>query len=162
MAKALSPHLDRAGSRGSVEAAYRQHSPHMWRALLAFSGSPEIASDAVAETFAQALRRGDEIRDPGRWVWKTAFRVASGMLKDRSRFVPAVEPAVGNPGPDFELQGALLRLSPRQRASTFLYYYCGYSPGEIAHLIGSTQSAVRVHLFRSRKRLAEILGGEMT
>jgi hypothetical protein len=40
----------------------------MWRALLVFAGDAEVASDAVAEAFAQALRRGGEIRDPKRWV----------------------------------------------------------------------------------------------
>jgi DNA-directed RNA polymerase specialized sigma24 family protein len=41
----------------------------MWQAVLAFAGDPEVASDAVAEAFAQALRRGDAIRSPERWLW---------------------------------------------------------------------------------------------
>ena len=47
------------GEEGSVELEriYREQGERMWRSLLAFSGDPEISSDAVAEAFAQALRR---------------------------------------------------------------------------------------------------------
>jgi DNA-directed RNA polymerase specialized sigma24 family protein len=50
----------------------------MWQAVFAFAGDPEVASDAVAEAFAQALRRGDAIRSPERWLWRTVFRIALG------------------------------------------------------------------------------------
>src|SRR5947208_16332565 len=82
-----------AGSSAAaeVERVYREKGDRMWRALLAFAGDPEVASDAVAEAFAQALRRGGEIRDPERWVWRAAFRIAAGALKERRREVPGVE-----------------------------------------------------------------------
>ena len=142
-----------------VEAAYRQHSAKMWRALLAYSGDPDVASDALAEAFAQALRREGAIRHVERWVWRAAFRIAAGELKSRRRYAPEVDLPVDDDDPIFDLGHALLAVSPRQRASLFLYYYGGYPPGEIARMIGSTQSAVRVHLYRGRKRLAEILDG---
>src|SRR2546430_12508817 len=43
------------------------------------------ASDAMAEAFAQALARGNELRSPQRWVWRAAFRIAAGELKARLR-----------------------------------------------------------------------------
>lgn len=142
----------------SVEDTYRREHAHLWRALLAYSGDPEVASDAVSEAFAQALRRGDAIKRPDRWVWKAAFRIAAGMLKERSRFLPEIDTSVDGHKPLLDLRWALMELSPRQRAATFLFYYGGYSPAEIAGMIGSTQSAVRVHLFRGRKRLEQLLG----
>jgi DNA-directed RNA polymerase specialized sigma24 family protein len=36
-----------------IERLYREGGDRMWRAVLAFAGDPEIASDAVAEAFAQ-------------------------------------------------------------------------------------------------------------
>ena len=56
--------------------------------VLLFSSDPDVASDAVAEAFAQALRRGDALRDPERWVWKVAFRVAAAELKEGRRTGP--------------------------------------------------------------------------
>jgi DNA-directed RNA polymerase specialized sigma24 family protein len=68
---------DRAG--GGLEALYRLDGGRLWRAVLMYTGDREVASDAVAEAFAQALRRDQAIRDP-RWVWRAAFRIAVGEL----------------------------------------------------------------------------------
>ncbi len=158
MPETLYQPTDRPASFGQVEAVYREQFAHLWRALLAYSGDPDVASDAASEAFAQALRRDGDLRHPDRWVWKAAFRIAAGMLKERSRFTTlGPVPAENHPIP-FELQDALMQVSPRQRAALFLHYYAGYPPAEIARLIGSTPSAVRVHLFRGRKRLARSLG----
>jgi hypothetical protein len=43
---------------GELERLYRSQRGRMWQAVFAFAGDPEVASDAVAEAFAQALRRG--------------------------------------------------------------------------------------------------------
>ena len=50
--------------RQSVEALYRDDADRLWRAVCAFAGDPDIASEAVAEAYAQALRRGPAVRDP--------------------------------------------------------------------------------------------------
>src|SRR5919201_2535752 len=71
-----------------LERLYRVQGARMWHAVLAFAGDPEVASDAVAEAFAQALRRGDEIRDPERWLWRSMFKIAAGELKERGRSSP--------------------------------------------------------------------------
>ena len=106
----------------------------MWRAVLAFAGDPEVAADSVAEAFAQALRRGDAIRDPGRWVWRAAFRIAAGELKLR-RTTTALGPPQGWYALDteaMELIETLKRLPPKQRAAwpstTVPDTRCGRSP----------------------------------
>ena len=158
--RALSPPTETTAAHTRVEDAYRQHSAQMWRALLAYSGDPDIASDAVAEAFAQALRRNGAIRSVVPWVWRAAYRIAAGELKERRRLLPEVDRAQDNPVADLDLSTALMQVSPRQRASLFLYYYGDYQPREIARMIGSSQSAVRVHLHRGRKRLAQLLNGD--
>jgi RNA polymerase sigma factor (sigma-70 family) len=57
-----------------------------------------------------------------------------------------------------ELVGALARLSPKQRAAAVLHFRDGYTLAEVAELIGSTTSAVGVHLHRARIRLVDMLG----
>src|SRR2546428_10332706 len=66
---------------GEVEAVYRQDGDRLWRALYAYAGNEDVASDAVAEAFAQVLRRGPAIRDVRGWVWRPAFPLAAGGLK---------------------------------------------------------------------------------
>ena len=142
-----------------LERLYREQGGRMWRAVLAYAGDPEVASDAVAETFAQALRRGDAIRDPERWVWRTLFRVAAGELKARARTLPlAVESAYEMEEPARELVAALANLSPKQRTAVVLHHAAGYPVREVAAILGSTPGAVKVHLLRGRRRLRELLG----
>jgi RNA polymerase sigma-70 factor, ECF subfamily len=141
-----------------IERLYRERGDRMWRAVLAFAGDPEVASDAVAEAFAQVLRRGDAVGDPERWVWRAAFRIASGELKQR-RKRPVTE-TVGSyemEEPARDLVVALSRLSDRQRRAVVLHDAAGYPAKEIARTIGSTEAAVRVHLMRGRRRLREFL-----
>ena len=141
-----------------LERVYREQGGRIWRAVLLTSGSREVADDAVAEAFAQALRRGRAVRDPAAWVWRVAFRVAAGELKERGR-VGAFEdePTVGLPDPFVDLWRAIARLPMKQRASVVLADYAGWSHREIAHALGSTVSAVGVHVHRARKRLRELL-----
>ena len=130
----------------------------MWRAILAFAGDPEVASDAVAETFAQALRRGEAIREPERWLWRTVFRVAAGELKARRREDHGlIEGSYEMEEPARELIAALARLSPRQRSAVVLHHAAGYAVREVAAILGSTPAAVKVHLMRGRRRLRDLL-----
>ncbi|MGH2725292.1 MAG: RNA polymerase sigma factor [Actinomycetota bacterium] len=143
---------------GEIERLYRDHGPKMWRALLAYSGDPEVASDALAEAFAQALRRGQAIRSPERWVWRTAFIVARRELGERSRpGRAATDTGYVMEDPALELVRALARLSPRQRAAVVLHHAADYPVGEVARILGTTASAVRVHLTRGRRRLRALL-----
>lgn len=126
-----------------LERVYREDGARLWRALVAFAGDREVASDAVAEAFAQALGRGDGIRDPRRWVWRAAFKIASGELQERRRFVArTVDTGFEMQEPPSLLVAALARLSPNQRAALILHYYIGYPTKEIGR---SSERAGRPH-----------------
>jgi RNA polymerase sigma-70 factor (ECF subfamily) len=147
---------------GDVESVYRTDGVKLWRALYAFAGDEDVASDAAAEAFAQALRRGDAIRDVRGWVWRTAFRLAAGDLQDRRRVhhgqVP--ERAVHDAQLDDELVTALNALTPNQRLVIVLYYYADLPVAEIARRTGMNALAVRAHLSRGRRRMRDLLGDD--
>ena len=139
------------------ERLYLSDSERLWRALLGFTRDAEIASDAMAEAFAQALRRGSAIRDPGAWVWRVAFRIAAGELKARGRRAPAEEGSYEDSHEGVFLLDQLQRLSAKQRGALVLHYYAGYRIREIARLLDSSVAAVKVHLFRGRHRLRQMM-----
>ena len=60
-----------------LRAVFAAEHGRLWRSLLAYAGDPEVASEAAAEAFAQAVRRGEALRDPAAWVWRAAFRIAA-------------------------------------------------------------------------------------
>jgi predicted RNA polymerase sigma factor len=53
-----------AGPRDAVERVWRDDGSRLWRSLVAFGGDQELASDAMAEAFAQALGRGAAVETP--------------------------------------------------------------------------------------------------
>jgi RNA polymerase sigma factor (sigma-70 family) len=144
-----------------LEQVYRAQGAKLYRALLLYSGDREIAADAVAEAFAQALRRGAEIEMVDRWVWRTAYRVAAGELAQRNARLtdaPEVVYEISDAAP--LLAVAMRELSPKQRASVALHDYAGYTLRETAKIIGSTPSAVSVHLVRAHVKLQRLLEEE--
>ena len=147
----------RAETATELEALYREQGSRLWRSLYLFTGDPDVASDAASEAFVQALARGDRITSPERWVWKAAFKIAAGEMKDRGRRRPLAEADTPVPEPVAELAQALSTLSKKQRTCVILHHIAGYSYEEIASILGSSASTVGVHVHRARNKLAEIL-----
>ena len=117
-----------------------------------------MADDAVAEAFAQALRRGRALRDPSAWVWRAAFRIAAGELKVRRGIeLAAVGEIETMPESFVDLWRTLAELPAKQRASVVLADYAGWSHREIARALDTSISAVGVHVYRARRRLRELL-----
>ena len=156
------PDRVRAGAAVNYGQVYRDAAPGLWRTIYAFTaGRRAVADDAVAEAFARALEQAGQIRDPVPWLYRTAFRLATEDLR-RERKGPEPDPgqapaAAGGLG---ALVPALRQLSPAQRAAVVLHYEADLPVQEIARRMGTTVGAVKVHLFRGRHRLRELLGGE--
>ena len=141
-----------------IEAIYRAHAPRLWRSLLAWTGDAAIADDAVAEAFAQALRRGDALREPERWVWRAAYRIAAGALKERGRHSSTVpETSYRLDEAPTSLSEALAILPPGQRAAVVLHYYADLRVRDVAEVLGISSAAVKVSLLRARRRLRTFL-----
>ena len=141
--------------QGRVEAVYRSVHPRLWRSLLAYTGDAELASDAEAEAFAQALGRGEAVDDVAAWVWRSAFHIASGLLAARSPS-NGLGPAEGSTAPTgsvAEFLGLLAELSSQQRACVALRYVGGYTASEIGELLGTSAGTVRVQLHRAHATL---------
>jgi RNA polymerase sigma factor (sigma-70 family) len=145
--------------RDAVERVWREQGPKLWRSMAAFTGDRELATDSMAEAFAQALTRGTEIRDHDRWIWRAAFRIAAGELKHRGS-LDRSRPREGGyemPEPVVDLVRALARLSPNQRAAVVLSDYADLPAREVASILGCRQTTVRVHLSQAHRRLRPLL-----
>ncbi len=152
----------RVAATSEVEAVYREDGDRLWRSLFAFAGNEDVASDAVAESFAQALRRGPAIRDVRGWVWRSAFRLAAGDLKRQANLSrgPMPQGFIQDAHPDEQLLAAIQKLTAQQRAVIVLHYYADCPVREIARRTGIHELAVRAHLSRGRKHLRALLGDE--
>lgn len=96
------------------------------------------------------------------WVVRTAINACKDELRAfRRRAVPleAVPEAPAPEPPRSDVLEAVTALPGKYREAIYLFYYEGYSIGEIAALTGRSEAAVSAHLSRGRKKLRELLGG---
>src|SRR5262245_5043680 len=121
-----------------VREAYANDARPLWRAVFAYAGRREVADDAVAEAFAQVLRRGNEVRDIRRWVWRAAFRIAAGELQAARRTTPDMTECPVEDPRLVELLADLAILTDQQRQCALLHYVGNYKPREIAEVLGTS------------------------
>jgi RNA polymerase sigma-70 factor (ECF subfamily) len=63
---------------------------------------------------------------------------------------------------DVDLANAIGQLPPRQRSAVVLFYFEDRPMQEIADILGCSVSTGWVHLHKARKRLAALLGEEVS
>jgi RNA polymerase sigma-70 factor (ECF subfamily) len=127
-------------------------------------GDRQAAEDATQEAFYRLLvhwRKVSQYERPGAWVRRVAIRIAV-RARRRERF-DELELSVqdAESASRVDLQRALRGLSPAQRAAVVLFYYEDRPIGEVASLMEISGGAVKTHLHRARKHLAEVLGEEL-
>lgn len=125
------------------------------------------AEDVAQEAFIVAQQRWDELAvfdNPAAWVRRVAIRMA-GRRAERDRMRPALEARIGvsDRSPitrvDLDLVVALAELPDRHAAAIWLHHFDDRPVIEVAERLGCSVAAVKVLLLRSRRRLAERLGG---
>jgi RNA polymerase sigma-70 factor (ECF subfamily) len=151
-----------------VRQVYETDHARLWRSVYGFARSRHVADEAVAETFAQALRRGDELRDVQAWVWRTAFNIARGELQRASTRAGGLHDDVADwsservdEGPGLSnLMDSLSALSEDDREILVLCHVGGWTAGELGPILGESSGALRVRLHRATKRARALLDGE--
>lgn len=132
---------------------------------------PDDAADVVAETFAIAWRRIDEIPpgDEARlWLYGVARKALANHRRGQRRHERrtaalreqiAASPALAGPAPaEYTQLGQVFRsLSDDDRELLSLAAWERLDTEELACALGITRNAVRVRLHRARKRFARAL-----
>lgn len=163
-----------AGSASDLEALVRAFWPGAFRAAFLVVRDAALAEDIAQEAFLAAFRsleRFDRRRPFGPWLHRIVVNRAIDAVRARSLrrelAGEAVEEAAapasgGNPGGGLaeEIALALARLPAEQRAVIVLRHLLGYTPGEIADLLGLPRGTVNSRLRRGLDALASTLEQE--
>jgi RNA polymerase sigma-70 factor (ECF subfamily) len=164
----------RAGSREAAGELVARHWPGVWRAALAITGRPAMAEDVAQDAFERAfaaLGRFDVRRPFAPWLHRIAVNRALDLVRRERRLVAldAVEErgsglaAAGDgqvEGADADLLRALDGLSAERRAAVVLRYGLGYTPAEIAPILGVPVGTVHSRLARALAQLRGELGAD--
>jgi RNA polymerase sigma-70 factor, ECF subfamily len=166
--------LVRAAQDGSAEAMeelFRRFWPGAHRAAWLVVRDAAAAEDVAQEAFLAAVRaldRFDRRRPFGPWLHRIVVNRAIDYARAREgrREVAAFEafgaklPCSAPPAgglPSGELLAALGRLAPEQRAVVVLRHLLGYTPGEIARMLGLPRGTVNSRLRRGLDALASCM-----
>jgi RNA polymerase sigma-70 factor, ECF subfamily len=160
------------GYLDAYELLVQRHSSMAYRIALRLTGNHHDAQDVAQEALIAAWENLHRFRAGSSfptWLYQIVTRRALNKVS-RSRPVssldllpdladPAVEPATQierNLAVD-AVTDALLALPFPQRVVIVLHHFEGLSYAEIASVTGSTEPAVRSHLFRARRALGRKL-----
>lgn len=146
------------GERVEFRAFVEEVEPRLRSSLVALCG-PERAREAVQEALIYAWEHWERVRqmtNPAGYLYRVArsrirWRRPVRLLfaADDETRIPEVEPA---------LNGALGRLTERQRVVVLLVEGADWTYDEVAQLLDVSVSTVRKHLSRGLDRLRTQLG----
>jgi RNA polymerase sigma-70 factor (ECF subfamily) len=161
----MEPQMDerKAGFEATFDATYEAICGYVLRRC----SSPHDAADVVAETFAIAWRRVDEMPtgDAARlWLYGVARRVlANHWREERRRRLRSTElrdefaALIGDPLDASIIATAFRELSDLDREILGLFAWEGLDRDAIASVLGCSRSTVRVRLHRARTRFSRAL-----
>ena len=152
----------RGGSREAAAALFDRHWRAVWRASYAVARNHQVAEDCAQDAFVRALRDLDRYRGPSFRAWVSRIAV-NGTLNQirRDRRLTILEDACGDddgmPAPDAALERALAGLPHDRRTLVVLRYWLGYTPAEIAPIVGLPVGTVHSRLARALGQLRDHL-----
>jgi RNA polymerase sigma-70 factor (ECF subfamily) len=159
-----------AGDQVAFRRIIAEHHDDMRRVAAHVAGDRALAEEATQAAWLIAWKRIGNVRDEAHlrpWLVSVAANEAKRVLRKRRRRAE-VEVAVdmtGEPGgvdpatgiSAMDLNDALDRLSPDDRALLAMRYVAGFDSNELAVALGISPSGTRNRLERLRKRLKQEL-----
>jgi RNA polymerase sigma factor (sigma-70 family) len=149
------------------EAVYQAYYGPILGYVLRRTDSPHDAADVIGEVFLTAWRRLDDLPagDQARlWLYGVARRVLANHRRGERRRSALTERLRADLGvayrqPEFtgqraQIAAAFRRLPDADRELLSLSAWEGLDNGQIAVVLGCSRNAVRIRLFRARKRFA--------
>src|SRR5215210_5090412 len=156
------------GTQQGFEDLYRNTFPRVYAYVASLLRDRSAAEDVTALAFERAYRKRSRFSErrgsPEAWVFGIARNAALDELRKRGRRARfEAEPAdVWSPGPDEqaerafqreEVRAALASLDPRDRDLVALKFAGGLSNGEIARVLGISETNVGSRLYRAVEKL---------
>lgn len=166
----------RAGERNAIKQLFEEHCAMIERVIGRLVGPTPDLEDLVQDTFAAALRALSGYRGEASlktWLTSIAVHVAqhhlrAGRLRRHTPLELVDEKQVPAFSPEFEarlderrfsarVHGLLDQIPAKQRIALLLFTVEGKSVGEVAALMGASQTATRSRVFFARRALRSLI-----
>lgn len=151
---------------GRLSELFALYGDDVYRFAYSFTRHAADAEDVCQSVFCRLAEGRTELEPGKEKAWLLAC--TANACKNRFRFLKRwaslpLEAAEDVPdGTSRAVLEAVLSLPEKYRAPVHLYYYEGYSQGEIADILGLRLTAVQTRMQRARAMLKEVLSDEIT
>ncbi|MFN2525827.1 MAG: RNA polymerase sigma factor [Actinomycetota bacterium] len=142
---------------------FRGEYPRVLRTVFLVVGDRESARDVTQEAFIRLFRHWKRVSTydrPEAWVRHVAVRLGIQLVRRRrlqELLTPIAEPEHIVDPVIWDVQQAVKELPAMQRATVALFYFEDRPSAEIARILDCSESTVRVHLHKARRKLAAVL-----
>jgi RNA polymerase sigma-70 factor, ECF subfamily len=151
------------GDQTAFERIFQRHRGHLLKYCSYMTGSHAAGEDVVQETFIRLLEQKgaltirSSLKD---WLFICARNHSLNLLAKRRRTEQSPPPVAGNDDCSGEMKWLireiLEKLNHDERDMILMREQQQYTIVEMATLLGINQEAVRVRLFRIRKKMCEL------
>jgi RNA polymerase sigma-70 factor (ECF subfamily) len=149
----------------------RQHGDRLFAVAYRIVRDADRAREALQEAFMLAWRDIPTLRDPDRfeqWLQRIVTNVCIAQASSERRRSAGVGRLDQSPAADDivavddrdQLDRGFARLKPNERAVLVLHHYLGYSPAEIANVLGLPQGTARSRLHHAHRAMRAALEAE--
>jgi len=139
---------------------YEAYGRVLYRLCLVYLRSAEDAEDVMQEAFIKLLFHAPRFADAAhekRWLLRVAVNACKNKLgtayRRRTQPLDGADIPAGIAPEDSAVLDAVMALPEKYRAAIHLHYFEGYAVGEVAHMLGIGESAVKMRLSRGRALL---------
>lgn len=144
--------------------AYRRNVDTVYRVCWLYMKNIADTEDAVSDTFVRLMRSAvtfESEEHERAWLIAAARNICKDVIKSpKYKNEPLDENMLTGELLTDETLAAVKELPEKYRTALYLYYYEGYTCGEIADMLGMIKSTVISRLARGRKILKKIIGGD--
>jgi RNA polymerase sigma-70 factor, ECF subfamily len=162
-------HQAAKGDSAAFGVLVRWHQSNLRGFLLRLTkGNSALADDLAQETFLEAWRKAEQFSTGTFFGWLCAIAWSRYLMEARKRKLEPLDETADYPddAPEpenaslvrLDLENALARLAPAQRAALTLCFALGLSHEEAAQTLSMPLGTLKSHVNRGRERLAKMLG----
>lgn len=160
--------LSQQGDHAAFEALIARHQRMIHALTFRMTGSVADAEDLAQEAFIQAFQQLGGFRAEAKfssWLYRIAVNQCLNWKKRQERrerlHTEWGQQQEISGAPDArrtqQVQDALMKLNPKQRAAVILTAYDGLNHAEAARVLGCSETTVSWRLFAARAKLKKLL-----
>lgn len=147
------------GIEKDIRETVIKYSDTLYKICIVILCNEQDVQDVIQDTFCRYLEKQPKFRDEEHekaWLIRVATNICRDMIRFRIRHpkvsIDEVENMLAAPE-EREILRELLELPVKQKTVIYLHYVEGYHIKEIADIMGTTESAVKMQLHRGRKQM---------